>query len=83
MAFTKIDAKLAFESLRSEICPACGDRKQSRKSFCGGCYHQLPKHLAKALYCRIGQGYELAFEQALAHHGRKTPVMREHKEVTR
>lgn len=49
--------------LLSEKCE-CGRRKISRQSFCRACYKVLPEHLKKALYNRIGEGYEEAHASA-------------------
>lgn len=54
-----------LKSLRSELCPACGRDKKALRTFCGGCYHQLPRPIAKDLYKRFKSGYEEAVGVAL------------------
>jgi|WetSurMetagenome_2_1015567.scaffolds.fasta_scaffold330457_3 hypothetical protein len=61
-------------SLRSERCPACGRKKKSRQTFCLECYRALPKDMKRALYNRIGQGYEQAFSDALIFLEVETPA---------
>ncbi len=43
----------------------CGRIKRSRQAFCSGCYRALPIPMQKALYRRIGQGYEEAYAAAV------------------
>ena len=50
--------------LDSNECP-CGGWKAKRRSFCGGCFRQLPGSLRLALYNRVGQGYEQAYAEAI------------------
>jgi len=38
--------------------------KQPGKSFCYGCFKQLPPEMQHALYRRIGSGYEAAYDAA-------------------
>jgi hypothetical protein len=52
-------------SLMSEVCPTCGKYKKPRNSMCGGCYRQLPEHLKRNLYRRVGHGYEEAVAESL------------------
>jgi hypothetical protein len=33
-------------------------------SFCGGCYHELPKDMQMKLYARVGSGYEQYYDEA-------------------
>lgn len=49
--------------LAGETC-RCGKRKQRRQTFCKGCYFFLPRPMRKALYNRIGEGYETAYQAA-------------------
>jgi hypothetical protein len=42
----------------------CGRAKQPGKSFCYGCYKKLPPEKQKALYRKIGSGYEQAYDDA-------------------
>lgn len=48
----------------------CGSRKGAGKSFCYRCYKRLPSSLQKRLYQLIGDGYELAYAEALKVLGR-------------
>ena len=45
----------------------CGAVKIPRQTFCRRCYRLLPRSLAKALYKRMGAGYEDAYAAACAH----------------
>ena len=78
------------EELRGTVCQ-CGGRKKSRETFCRSCYKLLPRAARRALYSRIGSGYEEAYASALdclavaRHHDEprregatvpKAPVMR-------
>lgn len=51
------------KELAGERC-ACGAAKQPRQTFCRNCYYRLPETLRKALYKRLGQGYEWAYRTA-------------------
>lgn len=59
-----LSARDAIRSLRSPICPACVGEKKPYKTLCGGCYHALPRNVARALYQRVGEGYEQAVAAA-------------------
>lgn len=52
-----------FKELMSEQC-ACEKSKRRGHSFCYAGYTALPKELRKALWRRIGLGYEEAYEEA-------------------
>lgn len=52
-----------FNELMSKRC-ACGKRKYPRRSFCYADYTALPLELRRALWRRIGSGYEEAYEEA-------------------
>lgn len=54
-----------LDSLYSKTCPACGQRKREQQTFCGDCYHELPKRQQLALYRKFGRGYEQAVTDAL------------------
>ena len=58
------DRLFYIKELRSEEC-FCGRWKQSGYSFCYGCYRELPRDMQAALYRRMGEGYELAYEEAV------------------
>lgn len=60
-----IEARRCVQSLRCTTCPACGRFKNPGMSLCRTQYHILPPELRKALYCRIGEGYESAMTDAL------------------
>lgn len=51
--------------LRSRVC-ACGSPKSARTTFCGKCFYALKRDMRKALYNRIGNGYERAYGEARA-----------------
>jgi hypothetical protein len=55
--------RLAVKELVSETCH-CGARKQSRNTFCRREYFALPPAMRQALYNRIGEGYEEAYQAA-------------------
>jgi hypothetical protein len=44
----------------------CGRRKSRGMSFCMRCFHLLPLDLRRALYRKIGDGYEAAYREACA-----------------
>lgn len=46
-------------------CEACGDPKRRNTAFCPACYFRLPKDTQKALWNRIGEGFEEAYEAGL------------------
>jgi len=58
-----------IESLRGKLCPACGHAKSPRQALCARDYRRLPREMQKALYRRIGSGYEEAFETAMNQLG--------------
>jgi hypothetical protein len=60
-----ISAGEALSSLVSSKCPACNAPKTSGLSFCQRCFAYLPRHMQKALYRQIGQGYERALDEAM------------------
>lgn len=45
---------------------ACGLYKKTKMSHCSMCYRQLPKELQSALYLRLLEGYEEAYNASLA-----------------
>ena len=53
-----------YRELKSSEC-FCGKSKKPRHSFCVGCYRELPRDKQKNLYQKIGEGYELAYEEAV------------------
>lgn len=52
--------------LRGGLC-RCGAAKQPRQTFCRSCYFTLPAKMRSALYRRIGEGYEQAYQAAADH----------------
>lgn len=48
----------------SEVC-SCGRKKLSGKPFCFKCTVKLPRDIRAHLGCRIGDGFEEAFDSAL------------------
>ena len=68
---TEQDRKL-IAALSSCTC-ACGRKKSSGHSFCGGCYYSLSLQQRRDLYKGVGEGYAEAYASALASlaaHGR-------------
>jgi hypothetical protein len=57
--------KQLISSLRSVLCPACRRAKKPHNTLCYACYQSLPQPLKKALYNRVGHGYEQAFNDAM------------------
>ena len=49
--------------LRGTAC-RCGNVKHSMQTFCAGCYYKLPGEMRRALYRRMGDGYEDAYSAA-------------------
>lgn len=54
------------EELRGTSC-VCGRAKASGNTFCGACYRRLPQDMRRALYRRLGRGYEEAYAAAVTH----------------
>jgi len=54
-----------IKELRSEQCQ-CGRPKKPGRSFCYWCYSSLPREMQRDLYQSIGDGYEAAYEEAVA-----------------
>ena len=59
------DVKFYIQELRSEEC-ACGRSKRSRYSFCYTCYQLLPDDMQRDLWNYMGDGYEEAYDAAVA-----------------
>jgi len=49
------------------ICPCCGRAKNPGHSFCGACYRILPQEMQRALYRKVGNGYEEAYAAAVRY----------------
>lgn len=60
------DIRFYVKELRSDECQ-CGGGKTRGKSLCYRCYSRLPVEMKKALYRRLGSGYEEAYEAAVRH----------------
>lgn len=58
-----LDAMEAIRELKSETC-RCGNDKKSGNSFCLDCYRKSPKAIQRALYNRVGDGYEQSYKLA-------------------
>lgn len=56
--------KEALSDLFGRSCSGCGLTKRADQSFCYRCYKKLPKRLQRALYQRIGDGYESALGES-------------------
>ncbi len=59
------DLKFYREELFSDEC-FCGETKKPRTALCGKCYYRLPASMRKNLYLQVGNGYEDAYEEAVA-----------------
>jgi len=57
----------SVRSGRSLLCPCCRGPKKRMRTLCGGCYHNLPAAMKRALYSRAGAGYEEAIAAAFKH----------------
>jgi len=57
-------ALTTLQDFLGTLCSACRGSKESRHSFCGRCYHALPKSMQSDLWRRFGHGYEQAFADA-------------------
>lgn len=53
-----------IKALMGDKC-VCGAAKQPKMSHCRGCYYALPPPMRKALYNRVGEGYEEAFDASV------------------
>jgi hypothetical protein len=54
-----------------ELC-RCGAMKQSRQSFCRGCYWKLPGPYRRRLYLTFARGYAMAYKRSLVYLGLDT-----------
>lgn len=66
-----MDAALVICLVRelSGISCRCGKKKIAKQTFCYACYTKLPAHMRLALYRRIGEGYEDAYQSAVGMLG--------------
>jgi len=60
------DSTVGFyaDALTSTECQ-CGKSKKPRYSLCYTCYKSLPKDMQRALWQKMGQGYEQAYDAAV------------------
>jgi hypothetical protein len=58
------DRKFYLQVLKSDACQ-CERPKQVRRALCFKCFYRLPGEIRRALYSRIGQGFEKAYEEAV------------------
>ena len=61
------------QELVNDLC-SCGRKKKRGESFCRPCYFELPRKDARALYRRVGEGYEAAYQRARTLLGRPVEV---------
>lgn len=52
--------------LQATKCTSCFGVKKRAQTFCGFCYHALPREMQTALYRRVGAGYQEARDAAVA-----------------
>lgn len=64
--FTRPEQSTILASLRADCCPACGDVKQQKQTFCGGCWRRLTWQLRGPLYHRAPE-YFAAFWEAFEY----------------
>ena len=57
---TRIDIRNAFLSITCR----CGALKRTKQPFCNTCYDKLPRQYQVALYKRLGEGFEEAYQRA-------------------
>lgn len=62
------DWRFYIDMLRSNEC-LCGRYKKQKLVFCYRCYKKLPVAMQRALYNRLGDGFEEAFEEAVKYLG--------------
>ncbi len=67
---TQARQRILMVSLRGCKCPACGKHKGRSMSMCQKCYYALPADQQRALYRRIGEGYEEALTAAFVTLGK-------------
>jgi hypothetical protein len=65
LAVLHMTLKEIWAQFTGTIC-LCGRKKIEKQSFCRVCYHTLDPQKRYALYNRFGEGYEEAFEVAIA-----------------
>jgi len=60
------DQQFYIEEFESEECQ-CGRSKRPTNAFCFMCYSSLPSDMQKALWQKIGDGFEQAYDEALKY----------------
>lgn len=60
------DRRFYAATLKSDECQ-CDAYKQPGFAFCFKCYRRLPQEMQRALYRKIGAGFEAAYEEAYRH----------------
>jgi hypothetical protein len=60
-----IDIADLMRELAGTTC-RCGRPKRRRETFCRDCYYRLGPPQRRALYALVGEGYEEAYEAAVA-----------------
>lgn len=60
----KMTTTEALEVLKSNQC-VCGNGKHFHNAFCRDCFYKLPTTIRRALYYRLGCGFEEAYELAV------------------
>ena len=61
-----METKTALAELKATKCH-CGKNKATMKSLCRTCYFALPEHMRRALYKRIFEGYEEAYQASIEY----------------
>lgn len=64
--------KELLKELASTTC-RCGKDKKAKETFCKTCYFLLPMAKRRALYKRVGEGYEEAYQDACSYIGLTIP----------
>lgn len=59
------DNRFYVDELAGQRC-WCGKGKKRGRSFCWACWSRLPLNLRKDLFLPMGEGYEAAYDAALA-----------------
>ena len=65
MLLQDLTTAAVLDSLASKLCPACAGKKHCRQTLCGRCYSALAFPLQRALYRRLGSGYQEAVVTAM------------------
>ena len=60
----EMDLRFYVEMFQSDECQ-CGKYKQPKRALCLRCYKRLPQEMQRALYARLGNGLERAYEEAV------------------